>query len=384
MLKRFGLNQNLAVICGTIVINIFFRFMWDSLLPLYLRRLGANEWQVGVSFTLLLIARNFFSVVGGALADRYGRKLLIAAPMFGIVPFYFVAAWADNWVLAVAMLVGTNAMGALQWPALSALIAESAEEDRVARAYSLSELAVIIGMIAGPLAGAALLAVIDIPAMMLANALAVFCTGAWRAIGLQETARRTRSVASASLRQAFDANVWWMILTATMIAASFSVPFGPYFAILARDVWRNSDAEINLLFAMGNVASLIGIALGRLADRWGGRRLLILCALGYGLAVIVWGFAPSWQWGIVPLLCVFAFAEAIFIAQQTLQVEVTERETRSSVFGVLTTTSGFIGGFGPTIGAWLVVLGGNALPFVGAGVMGFLAILAVVPVRKKQ
>jgi MFS family permease len=206
--------------------------------------------------------------------------------------------------------------------------------------------------------------------------------GIVRAVGLREAPRRTAGSALPKLRAALDANVLWLIVAGACVVGSFAIAFGPYFAILARDAWGNNDAEINLLWSAGSFASLIGIALGRLSDRWGGRRVLMLSAIGYGVSALAWGFAPSWQWGIVPLLLAFAFSEAIFMAQQTLQAEITTPETRSSVFGIIATTTGLVGNLSPTLGAWLIVLGGNALPFVAASGLGLLIALAVTPIKK--
>jgi MFS family permease len=384
MFKRLGLSRNLSIICGTIFINVFVLFAWTPLLPLHLRALGANEWEVGVSFTLMGVARTLFAVFGGALADRYGRKRLLVAPTFATIPLYFVAGITGNWIVLVALLISANALAALQWPAFAALVAESAGDGRVARSYSLTEFSVLAGLIGGPMAGAALLGMLNIPALILLNAIALIGTAILRAWGLQEKTHRATSSTLPKLRTAIDSNVRWFILMGALIASAFSISFGPYFAILARDAWHNSEAEINLLFAAGNSASMLGIVLGRLSDRWGARRVLILGALGYGVSAIAWGVAPTWQWGLLPLFIAFGFSEAAFIAQQTLQAEITTRETRTSVFGIIATTTGVIGGLGPTLGAWLITLGGNPMPFIAAGVMGLLAILAVSPIRKQQ
>jgi MFS family permease len=120
-----------------------------------------------------------------------------------------------------------------------------------------------------------------------------------------------------------------------------------------------------------------------MSERWGARRVLVISAIGFGVATAIWGLAPTWQWGLAPLLIAFLFSEAIFLAQQTLQAASTTRETRSSVYGMISTTTGFVGGVGPSFGAWLITFGGNPLPFVIAGALGVLCALAVLPIRKR-
>lgn len=382
MFKRIGLHRNLVVLSGTIFSNLFIRFTWYALLPLHLRRLGATEIEIGGVFTALGLAHSLFAVVGGALADRHGRRTLVALSTFVMGPFFIFAGLSPTWFTLAAMLIGAEICSAFQWPPMSALIVESAEPDRVAHSFSFTETAVLLGLILGPLAGAGLIELFDISILMIANGVILMINGVIRAFGLRDAPRRNVGSALPKLRAAIDANVVWLIIAGTCVVGSFAIVFGPYFAILARDAWGNNDAEINLLWSAGSVASLIGIGLGRLGDRWGGRRVLILCAVGYGVSALAWGCASSWQWGIVPLLLAFAFSEAIFMAQQTLQAEITTPETRSSVFGIIATTTGLVGNLSPTLGAWLIALGGNPLPFVAASGLGMLIAFAVTPIRK--
>ncbi len=280
------MNRNLTILCTTIAVNVFVRFMWDPLLPLHLRALGANDWEVGIAFTLMTVARFFFSVVGGPLADRYGRKVMLAVPAFAMAPLYFIASAAHNWFVVVVAFILVNALNALFNPAFNALVVESSDSNQVARSYSLTEGAVLIGMIGGPIAGALLLSTFDIPALILFNGVALAITALLRAWGLRETAHATRGMALPNLRVAIDSRVRWFIVMASLITMAFTITFGPFFAILARDAWHNSGPEINLLFAAGNVAALCGIFLGRLSDRWGAHRVLVLGMLLYAVSAI--------------------------------------------------------------------------------------------------
>ncbi len=384
MLQRLGLNRNLSIICGTTVGTVFFATMWNPLLALYFRTLGANDWQIGISFTLMSIGRTFFALFGGALADRYGRKKLLVIPAFAIIPLYVIAAITGNWTVLLAMFVGSNALTALGNPAFSAIIAESSDPRRMARSYSLSEFSVLAGLIAGPITGAALLGVLNIPALIAVNAAVLIVTTSLRGWGLTETRHRIVERTAPKLRTALDSNVRWFIMLGALVSMSFALAFGPYFSILARDAWHNSEQEINLLFAAGNAASMIGILLGHLSDCWGARRVLALGMLGYGISAMAWGLAPTWQWGLVPLLIAFAFSEGAWIAMQTLQAEITTRETRTSVFGIITSATGLVGGMGPAFGAWTIALGGDPMPFLAAGAVGLLAMTAIAPIRARR
>lgn len=383
MLQRIGLNRNLSILSATIFANLFARFTYYALLPLHLRALGANELQVGGVFTALVLSRNLFGIVGGTLGDRVGRRVMIAGATFAMGPFFVFAGLSQDWFITSLMLVAVETCAALQWPPLMALITESSEEKRVARSFAITESAVLLGLMLGPLAGAVLIQSFSIPMLMMFNGVVLMLNGVARYVGLREASTGRAGRVAPRLRTVIDANVKWYIVAGILVVAAFGIVFGPFFAILARDAWGNSQAEINLLWSAGSFVSLAGILLGRLSDHWGAKRVFIISALGFGVTTIAWGVAPTWLWGLVPLLLSFLFSEAMFMAQQTLQAAITTPETRASVIGVIVTATGLVGGLGPTFGAWLVTLGGNAMPFIAAGLMGLLAMLLVLPIRLK-
>lgn len=384
MLSKIQLNRNLAVMSATILVNVFVIFTWNPLLPLHLRALGANNSEIGIAFTLMTIARTCFAVFGGALADRFGRRLLLTLPHYASAVLYLIAGFTNEWTVLVAILVSTNALNAVLNPAFNAIIAESVTEDRVARAYSATEIAVLGGLVLGPLVGAGLVTVISIPTLMVLYGVTLFFTTTVRFIGITEPPRPLHARPAPKIRAALDSRVWWFTAANSMIVMAFGICFGPFFTILARDAWQNSESEINLLFALGNVAALIGVVFGRRADHWGAGRVLTLGMLVFAFSVVGWGVAPTWQLGLAPLLIAFFFSEGAFIAVQTVQAQITTRETRTSVMGVIATVSGIIGGLGPAIGAWLAEWGGNSLPFIACAVMSLIAIATSFGFDKKR
>lgn len=381
MLRQLGLNRNLAIIGATIFMNLFARFAYYALLPLHLRSLGANDLQVGAVFTALTLARNVFGVFGGALGDRVGRRVTIAVATFAMGPFLVLAGLSNDWLTASIMLVLVETCGAFQYPPLNALITESATDNQVARAFSISESAVLTGFIVGPLAGAIALEYVNIPMLMMFNGIVLMLNGLVRGIALREPARHRTTGAMPKLRAAIDTNVRWYMLSNVLVVASFAIVFGPFYAIFLRDVWRNGEAEINLLWSIGSFISLGGIVLGRLSDHWGSKRVFIFSAIAYGATTMLWGIMPTWQIGIVPLLLAFLFSEAMYMSQQTLQASITSPETRASVVGMIFSTAGLIGGLGPTLGAWLATVGGLPLTFITAGGFGLLAMVLVLPIQ---
>lgn len=139
---------------------LFFHAGWYMLVPyfavLFTARRGLTPAQVGFvlaaqSFTLLL-----GSLVGGTLADRYGRKLTMVAGLVlrtAGVGLLGVAASVPA-ALGAAAIAGVG--GGFYGPSAKAAIAVLATGDEKTTAFSWRGIAANVGTSLGPLAGAML------------------------------------------------------------------------------------------------------------------------------------------------------------------------------------------------------------------------------------
>lgn len=380
------LSRNTLVLSLTVGVVLSAYFMWSPLIALHLRDLGANEFQIGVAFSAFTLAHALPAMFGGILADRVGRKWVITAPGFLLIPLYILAGLTRDWVVLTALLVGTNFVGALQWPAMQALISESDEKQR-ARAFSFLEIFVLGAAIAGPLVGSFLLSYFGIGGLIVLHGVALIPATLARILKLRETHH-------AAHRAAWNFHAWrasipraamWIIAANALFALALGLSFqGPFSALLMNDVWLLNEQQIQWVNAAGAAFALLGVWLGGKADRWGGRRIWIGSAIGFALTLVGWGFSPRWEIGVIFFLGAHVCYETIFIVAETMLAQHSARANRSSVFGLMATVSGFTTAAGPTLGAWAAALTSLAAPFVLAAVamLASLVPLARVPDEK--
>ena len=119
------IEQNVFVLSLTVLFVLIAFFSWYPILPIYLRELGANDFQVGFSYTLLALSYTLMQFLGGILSDRFGRKLLIIIPSFAFPLLYFLAGNASHWTTLILFLIIANSLSALQLPSFYSMIAES-------------------------------------------------------------------------------------------------------------------------------------------------------------------------------------------------------------------------------------------------------------------
>ncbi len=392
MFKQYRqLSRNTISLSITVGLVLTAYFAWSPLIALHIRDLGATELEVGLAFSIFTLANYLPAMLGGMIADRFGRKWVITAPGLLLAPLYIAAGLTQNWITLTILLSCTNFFGAMQWPAMQALMSES-DEERRATAFSLMEVFVLGAAIIGPLASSFVLPTVGISGLIIAHGIILIPASIIRMLELREThqPRQRTTLNSKNWRKTFPKAVLWVVAANTLLALALGLSFeGPFGALLANDIWRLDEVQIQWLNAAGAAAALLGVWLGSKADVWGSKRIWVGAALGFGVMLAGWGLSPTWEIGLFFFLGANIFYEAIFIVAAALVAQYSTRATRSSVFGFQTTAAGFATAAGPTLGAWSAAVTTLAAPFLIAAVsmiasLGLLTKVKDAPVSESK
>jgi len=124
------------------------------------RNLGVSMTTVGLILGLTLFATLPMQVVGGALCDRAGRRPVLIAAVLGSMTLYIGLGLTRDLWLVVALIAFEAAFGWAQFiTASNAMIADLTAFERRAEAFSISRVALNLGITIGPLIAAPLIAV---------------------------------------------------------------------------------------------------------------------------------------------------------------------------------------------------------------------------------
>ena len=373
--SMLALNRNVVVLSATSFLVVGAWFSWYPIL-LHLRHLGATDAQVGLAYALMQLSFQGMQLLGGLLADRFGRKRVIVWPTFAYLPLYLLAAATHHWGPLVALLVVADSLSAVQWPAFVASVAESVPEAQRGTAFAVSEFAAGLGIALGPAVGAAVLAVGDIPLLIGGTGLAAFGCAVVRWLWLQETMHRSNPPGLGDWRKLLSGRLRQFLVAASLFYLLMSVTVhGPFISLHAKDVGGLSEQGINsLMAAVGLVATVAGLA-GGWVIRWlGARRALWLATLAHAGALLPWAYAPAALTGQSFLLVSWAGMQLSFIAYQTALSEQTDDESRGSVVGLAGTVTGLVAAVGPMLGAWLREGFGSVGPFWGVLLLSLLVV----------
>lgn len=138
------LKQNLSYFRGNLLILTLSWVLWSPAMvmvytyePVYILALGADEIIMGMIYGISTLILSVVRIPGGFIADRFGRKWIIAIMSFAAALTYLPYAYAPNWqwIFVAAML---SSMTLIYQPALMAAFADSIPPEQRGRGYALS------------------------------------------------------------------------------------------------------------------------------------------------------------------------------------------------------------------------------------------------------
>jgi MFS family permease len=276
-------------------INLGFYMLMPYLADHLAHGLGLAAWAVGLVLGVRNLSQQGMFWLGGTLADRIGYKPMILAGCTLRTGAFVLLAFADTLPALIIASAATGFAGALFNPAVRAYLAQGAGDRRV-EAFATFNVFYQAGILLGPLAGLALLAldfrlvcavsavVFGVLALVQARALPARrpAPDPQRTSGWQGIATDWRTIAR---------NRPFVLFSAAM-AGSCLLAFQTYLALplQARTlVGDDSGTAMGVIFAVSALTAVAGQL--RLTD-WARTRLDPPKAIAIGLTVMGCAFLP--------------------------------------------------------------------------------------------
>jgi len=392
--KRPGTREMTAMLAALMGLN---SFAIDAMIPALpaigrsLRVLNENDRQLVVVAYFVGFAST--QLVWGPLADRFGRKPVLAAGIILYGLFALLCAFAGSFPLLIASRFAMGASAAVTRVLVVAMVRDLFEREAMARVMSLVFMVFMLMPVLAPNIGLAILLVAPWEAIFWALALYAVAMLIWSGTRLPETLhpeyRRSLKVADMA------AAIWETVREPQSrgYTAALTISFGAlvaYIASIQQIVFEafHEPHLIGLVFAA--IAAPMAVASwtnSRVVGRFGLRRVGHTAAAAFmAIALLHAAVALSGHETLVSFIvlqaltmCAFAFTSSNL---STLAMEhmAPIAGTASSVQGMIGTIGGAILGFiigqhfDGTVVPYLI---GTALCAMG----GFIALLATEPKR---
>ena len=384
------LSNTLIVFMVAMVFANIASEMYVTMLPLYLKYLGADILQIGLFFTISQIVPLALQVLGGWVSDTIGRLRSVAlGSLIGLGAFIspiFVPTW--QWLYLSETL---NALTrSLIGPSFGAFIAEETAEENRGKVYGITDTIYTVVTVIGPPLAGWLADTYGFRVMLIVSASIYVCATTIRLILAKVAGKRKRTqtedkLTFSSLKVNFKTVfglaiagglLTWLLLTDGVRDIAFSMSFN-LMPLYLEEIGGMNLQQIGWLTSFFGIAMMITtIPAGWFSDKVGERYAI---AIGFFLEFVAMvllikvnsfiGYGSVWA--------VFGVGVGLMSpAYQSLLSKALPEKLRGTGFGLIQASLGVFSLPAPAIGS---LLWKNIAPEAPFYITAVFALVTVIP-----
>jgi len=406
---RHSWQRNLAILWIGELIAIAGFSVTLPFLPYYVQELGVTKLEQVVFWSGFLTTAQattmaLIAPVWGSLADRYGRKIMVARAMFGGAVVIGAMGFTRN-VYQLAVLRAIQGMLTGTVPAAMTLVASSTPPERRGYALGLLQMAVYLGSSVGPLLGGLIADNLGFRATFWVTGGLLFTAGLLVAALVREEFTPPQKAEAADalrvarhpqrkvslwdgLRIVFRTRALMIIFGIRVLMRGAVRIVGPVLPLFIQEISTPDVKIASLTGIITGFASATGavaaIALGRVSDRVGPRRVLLICG---AVACVLYSLQALVQTPLQLLVLRTLGGAAmggIVASVSALLAALVPKDRFGAVYGVDTSMAAAANALAPMFGVALTANWGLPAAFLGASVMyGVATMMVAVAVPAK-
>lgn len=288
---------------------------------LYVRqRFGIPMTTIGMAMGVMGVVGLASGTLGGALADRFGRKTLMVGGLTLAAMASFTMGLADSVATFIAVAIFINLVFPLFRPASDAMVADLVESDKRARAYGLIRVAFNLGVAIGPAIGGflaersyfILFAGDAITSLIFAGTILLFITET-----KPEVRRESQSAQGAGYGPLLRDTPFLLFCLVSVAVVVIYAQMNSTWPVFMKENYGISERQYGLMMSLNAaMVVLFQFPVTAFTERYARTTMLALAAVLYGVGFGLVGFI-----GTAPL---FALAIAIWTAGEMVHVPVSQ------------------------------------------------------------
>ena len=380
------------------MIATFGNVLWFYFLPLYyVEVFGASPLEITIIYAVWSAIVALGSAPAGALADRYGRKSVIVFSSLISAFAVFILAYSNNYLIS-AVALPISGLGSAFFRVSNTLVAESAGYSKRGTAFGTYQALSSIAAASSPLIGGLTITKTGFFPLFVVGGTLTLVAAIARLMFLRETLPKDQRVVATSVEKSvasFFEGFKSVLSRRSMLALVFiysmynllvdqNSPIAPLYAKIALGIDNFGIGE--LFCAVLCVVAVSKYVFGRMTDRIGRKRTILISWLGEVSLVYIFVFAPADTISIaligITLWMLFGVMDGPAINAWVAELAPTSN-TRGYFMGVFYTSTIL-----PTVPA--LVLSGYLftirpqLPFYANSILGIICIILLVGLKEPK
>jgi MFS family permease len=367
-------------------------WLYGVALTVYVFELTHSAAWVAAAIIGRLLPLMLFGPVGGLIADRYDRRVVMIVSDLGraaiMLVLTAVAAASGAAAIAIALAALSNLGTTVSAPALTAITPAVVGEDDLAPANALISTVENVALATGPALGGILL-LLGSPTLAFAVNAVTFLVSAITVIAVRPTQEMRPEPGGAEpvvkrlgdgFRALFSSADLVTLIAVMLVATVIYGAENVLFVLISEDLLGTGSAGVGFLFAGVGVGGILAAALSsRLASSLRLGRVLAVAMLmpGVALASLALITTPWIAYAVVALDGMGSIV--IDVVAMTMLQRLIKREVLARVFGVLMSLAVLGTLVGSLVTPWLVSSLGLRWAIVATAAVPVIALLAAAP-----
>lgn len=378
--------KNLLELCFAVLVSMIGFGLIIPLLPIYGREMGASGVYLGLLTSLFGVTRIITSLPGGVLADKIGRKKLIAGGLFAYTVVMFLFGISTNLYHLLILRACQGAASGVVWPVAATMVADIVEPQDRGKAMGFFSMMWDAGIAVGPVLGGLLSAGFGIAfpffvcsALSLVSALLVV-------LRVKEThAEPEPSKIPLEGLSFHKRSLIGMCITGFTISFAMGLVH-PILPLFGNEVIGLNEASIGVIFgAMGATRFLVKAPSGILSDRIGKKKVLITGLAFNGIFTTTMSLSWSFLTLMLPSIARAVGLGMTMPSMNALVTSLTTKEKRGKVMGIFSASRNLGLVVGPLLGGITFDALSVQSPFLICGLVVFLgASILVMTVKEPE
>jgi MFS family permease len=355
-------------------------------------QLTHSPLALGIVTALQFAPTLVFSTVGGVLADRFDKRILLlvsnaASGLMALILGLLVVNGSVQIWHVYLLAVGLGIFSAIDAPVRQTFNSELVPSSDVPNAITLNSINFNIGRLIGPGVSGILIAAFGTGPSFLINAASylVFLV-ALLFVRKEELNQQAKSKVKVKLKASIEylgtRKDLQVIILIVFMAATFGMNYQIFNALMATQAFHLGPTEFGGLGTFLAIGSLTGAMLSSRLERFRLPKYIALSAALFGASQVALSFSPTFGFYSILLPLGGLMAMLTFIAANTYTQTTTAPEMRGRVIGIYMMVmmggtpigSPLIGWVSEVFGIRIAILGcGLITAFVSVGVLLFLS-----------
>jgi MFS family permease len=361
---------------------------------LYLNgQLGVSMTEVGLVLLVSSAIGATGNIVGGEIADKFGRKRIMGLALSGravmMVLIAAVIAFVSGYLIIAVTITLSSFMGSMFEPASNAMVADIVPPNRRLDAYGLLRIGANLGWALGPMIGG-LLAIFSFSFLFLLGGIATGVVASFLMVMLSESRVPGESHERFRIRDMVNITRNRQFVAFCGVSLFLFIMFGQMsstFAVYSENQVHISTAEVGYLYAInGLLVVFLQFPIARLISRYRMCTVIavgsLLYAVGYGLV----GLAPDFLFLSLCITIVTMGEMTVSPSSMNLVANMSPENERGRYMGFYGLFSSYGFAAGPFVGGVLMdlLIGSSVLLWLSIAMFGLIAMVGYLLLGRRM